>query len=90
MLVDMNDHEDIAKLLKIRLSELKGRVAEIASQLRRPLSADSEEQATDLENQDALVGIENSRNQGNSTNSSGAKADRRGQLRRMHPVRRRY
>ena len=56
----MNDHEDIAKLLKIRLSELQGRVAEIASQLRKPLSADSEEQATDLENQDALVGIENS------------------------------
>jgi RNA polymerase-binding protein DksA len=56
----MNGHEDIAKILEIRLSELRGRVAEIASQLRKPLSADSEEQATDLENQDALVGIENS------------------------------
>lgn len=54
----MNGHEDIAKLLKTRLSELKGRVAEIASQLRKPLSADSEDQATDLETQDALVGIE--------------------------------
>ena len=30
------------------------------SELREPLSADSEERATDLENQDALAGIENS------------------------------
>jgi len=53
-------HEDIAKALKARLSELTDRVAEIDSELRRPLSADSEERATDLENQDALEAIENS------------------------------
>ncbi len=56
----MTKNEDIAKALKTRLSELTGRVAEIDSELRKPLSADSEEQATDLENQDALVGIKKS------------------------------
>lgn len=55
---DMNKHEDVAKALKIRLSELTSRVAEIDNELRKPLSADSEDQATDLENQDALGGIE--------------------------------
>ena len=54
----MNKHEDIAKALKARLSELTSRVAEIDNELRKPLSADSEYQATDLENQDALGGIE--------------------------------
>ena len=54
----MNKHEDVAKALKARLSELTGRVAEIDSELRVPLSADSEDRATDLENQDALEGIE--------------------------------
>ena len=56
----MAKNEDIAKELKTRLSELTGRLAEIDSELRKPLSADSEERATDLENQDALEGIKNS------------------------------
>ena len=56
----MTNNEDIAKSLKTRLSELKGRVAEIDSELRKPLSADSEERATDLENQDAFEAIKNS------------------------------
>ena len=60
---DMTKHENIAKALKARLAELTGRVAEIDSQIRRPLSADLEEQATDLENQDALKAIGNSENQ---------------------------
>jgi DnaK suppressor protein len=55
---DMNKHDDIAKALKVRLSELTSRVTEIDSELRRPLSADSEDRATDLENQDALEGIQ--------------------------------
>src|SRR6516162_3262023 len=46
--------------LKARLSELTTRVGEIDSELRKPLSADLEEQATDLENQTALEAIENS------------------------------
>ena len=55
---EMNKHEDIAKALKIRLSELTSCVAEIDSELRKPLSADFEDRATDLENQDALEVIE--------------------------------
>ena len=58
MPLEMNKHEDIAKALKIRLSELTSRVAQIDSELRKPLSVDSEDRATDLENQDALEGIE--------------------------------
>lgn len=57
---DMTKHENIAKALKARLSELMNRVVEIDSELRKPLSADLEEQATDLENQEALEAIENS------------------------------
>jgi len=53
-------HENIAKALKTRLSELTGRVAEIDRERRKRLPADSEDRATDLENQDALEGIENS------------------------------
>ena len=53
-------HENIAKVLKARLFELTGRLAEVDSELRKPLSADSEERATDLENQEALEAIENS------------------------------
>jgi DnaK suppressor protein len=56
----MAKHENIAKTLKARLSELTERLAEVDSELRKPLSADLEEQATDLENQDALKAIENS------------------------------
>ena len=56
----MTKHENIAKALKARLSELTNRVVEIDSELRKPLSADLEEQATDLENQEALEAIENS------------------------------
>src|SRR5215472_213592 len=56
----MTKHENIAKALKARLSELTTRVGEIDSELRKPLSADLEEQATDLENQEALEAIEDS------------------------------
>ena len=40
---EMNKHEDIAKALKVRLSELTSCVAEIDSELRKPLSADFED-----------------------------------------------
>src|SRR5262249_18395020 len=56
----MSKHENIAKALKARLSELTNRLVEINSELRKPLSADLEEQATDLENHGALEAIENS------------------------------
>jgi RNA polymerase-binding transcription factor DksA len=55
----MTKHQDVAKALKARLSELKRRVAEIDRELHTQLSADSEEQAIDLENQEALGAIEN-------------------------------
>ena len=54
----MTKHQDIAKALQARLSELKRRVAEIDRELHTPLPADSEEQATDLENQEALEAVE--------------------------------
>jgi DnaK suppressor protein len=57
---EMTTHENIEKALKARLSELTNRVVEIDSERRKPLSADLEEQATDLENQEALEAIENS------------------------------
>jgi RNA polymerase-binding transcription factor DksA len=57
----MADHEELEQALKARLAELTGGVAEIDSALRMPLSADSEEQAMDLENQDALEGLEKSK-----------------------------
>ena len=56
----MTTHENIAKALKARLSELTSRVAEIESELRKPLSADFEEQAAELENQEAIEILENS------------------------------
>src|SRR5262249_6164826 len=49
-----------SRVARCRLSELTNRVVEIDSELRKPLSADLEEQAIDLENQDALGAIENS------------------------------
>ncbi len=54
----MTEYAEIAEALRARLAELTGNVAEIDSELRALLPADFEEQATDLENQDALRGIE--------------------------------
>src|SRR5215510_12070052 len=51
-------HEEIAKVLKMRLSELQTRHAKVDRELRKPLPADSEEQAIELENQEALEVIE--------------------------------
>ena len=70
----MTKHENIVKALKARLSELTTRVGEIDSELRKPLSADLEEQATDLENQEALEAIENSQ-QGGAAHTLRARMD---------------
>jgi DnaK suppressor protein len=56
----MIKHQDVAKALNARLSELKHRVAEIDRELHTPLPADSEDQANDLENQEALEAVEKS------------------------------
>ena len=54
----MTSHEAIARALKLRLDELTGRVSNIESELRQQLPADSDDRATDLENQDALEALE--------------------------------
>jgi RNA polymerase-binding transcription factor DksA len=53
-----NNHNDLARTFESRLAELTGHIAEIDSELRSKLPADWEEQATELEGQDALEGIE--------------------------------
>jgi RNA polymerase-binding transcription factor DksA len=55
---DMNEHEKIAKALKTRLSELRTHLAKVDRELHKPLPADSEDQAIELENQEALEVIE--------------------------------
>jgi DnaK suppressor protein len=50
----MNEHEEIAKALKARLSELRTHLAKVDRSLRKTLPADSEDQAIELENQEAL------------------------------------
>ncbi len=52
------DHESIARLLGVRRAALKARVAAIDGTLREELSADFEEQAGELETQDALETME--------------------------------
>ena len=54
----MNEHEEIAKALKARLSELRTHLAKVDHELHKPLPADSEDQAIELENQEALEVIE--------------------------------
>ena len=54
----MNEHEEIAKALKARLSELRTHLAKVDRSLRKLLPADSEDQAIELENQEALEVIE--------------------------------
>jgi len=57
----MTTHDEIAKSLERRLLELSGQVSDIDNELHKLLPADWEEQATQLENQDALEGIEKSK-----------------------------
>jgi len=57
----MTNHDDIAKTLERRLVELTGQISDIDTELHKLLPADWEEQATQLESQDALEGIEKSK-----------------------------
>lgn len=57
----MTSHKEIAAELESRLAELTRDVAGIDAELQRSLSADWEEQATQLEGQDPLEGIEKSK-----------------------------
>ena len=51
---NMNEHEETAKGLKKRLPELRTHLAKVDRELQKPLPADSEDQAIELENQEAL------------------------------------
>ena len=51
---DMNEHEEIAKALKARLSDLRTHLAKVDRELHKLLPADSEDQAIEIENQEAL------------------------------------
>jgi RNA polymerase-binding protein DksA len=54
----MNEHQEIARALKTRLSELRTHLAKVERELHKTLPADSEDQAIELENLEALEGIE--------------------------------
>ena len=54
----MNEHEEIEKALKARLSELRTHRAKVGRELHKLLPADSEDQAIELENQEALEAID--------------------------------
>ncbi len=58
---EMETYQEIAKALENRLAELTSNITEIDNELRSLLPADWKEQATQLENQDALEGIEKSK-----------------------------
>jgi RNA polymerase-binding transcription factor len=51
---DMNEHQQIATALKTRLSELRTHLAKVERELHKALPADSEDQAIELENLEAL------------------------------------
>ena len=54
----MNEHDEIAKALTARLSELQTHLAGVERELHKMLPADFEEQAIELENQEALQAIQ--------------------------------
>jgi RNA polymerase-binding transcription factor DksA len=54
----MSKHEEVATALKIRLAELKSHLPKVERELHKPLAADFEEQATELENREALEAIQ--------------------------------
>ena len=54
----MSNQQQIARQLQERLDELLGRVARAEDERRMQLSADFDEQASDIEAQDALAALE--------------------------------
>ena len=51
---EMNEYKEIETALNTRLSELRTHLAKIDHELHKLLPADSEDQAIELENQEAL------------------------------------
>lgn len=56
----MNQHEEIARTLNTRLAELQRHLSKVDAELHKRLSANSEDQAIELENREALEVIEQS------------------------------
>ena len=54
----MPDQKAIAEALTARLAELMARAEDIEEDLRHPLEADSAEQAIDLADDEALIGVD--------------------------------
>ena len=54
----MSEYDNLANALRARLAELTARSERIEDELRAPLDADSSEQANQLEDEDALEGID--------------------------------
>lgn len=54
----MSEYDNLAKSLRARLAELTERSERIEDELRAPLDADFSEQANQLEDEDALEGID--------------------------------
>ncbi len=54
----MSEYEELATSLRTRLAELIGRAATIEDDLRHPQSRDTEEQATDLTDDQTLAGVD--------------------------------
>jgi len=53
----LDRYQPMAETLRARLAELEGRAEEVEDDLRHPLEADSIEQAVDLADDEALVGV---------------------------------
>ncbi len=54
----MTQHQETAAKFRQRLSELTGRAEAIEDDLRHALDADSSEQAVDLADDEALIGVD--------------------------------
>jgi len=54
----MAEQQAIARMLESRLAELTQRAQAIEDDLRHPLDADSSEQAIDLADDEALIGVD--------------------------------
>ena len=54
----MGQHDETRQQLEQRLNQLTNRVGKIGQDLRRTLSSDSEERATELENEEVLQALD--------------------------------
>ncbi len=55
----LTSHQSIALALRARLEALTHRVDDLEAELRQPLDADFEEQAVDLQDDEAIAALEN-------------------------------